>query len=199
MNRMLLCRLLLLFLHCCVVKKLARNRCLMEAFVHAAQHFDAPSCLLTNRVALGFVCDEVACPALQEPLTRAASLSMPNTELYLVLLYVYRYQHLGSMMSLGATNAAVALPVELPEAISSTIASSPLGPLLDLAGVKVQKGLVVEGPLAQLLRRAAYLYRQPTNEQRLSVAASWLQQAVEVGAKLAGQRGGKSSGADRFT
>jgi hypothetical protein len=110
-----------------------------------------------------------------------------------------RYQHLGSMMSLGATNAAVALPLELPEAISSTLASSPLGPLLDLAGVKMQKGLVLEGPLAQLLRRAAYLYRQPTNEQRLSVAASWLQQAVEVGAKLSGQgSGGKSSGTDRF-
>jgi hypothetical protein len=100
------------------------------------------------------------------------------------------------MMSLGATNAAVAVPLELPEALTSAITSSPLGPLLNMVGVKLQQGVVLEGPLAQLLRRAAYLYRQPTNEQRLSVAASWMTQAAELSAKLgaglaATSRGGR--------
>ena len=61
--------------------------------------------------------------------------------------------------------------------------SSPLGPLLQLAGVSLGQGLTLEGPLAQLVRRAAYLYRQPTNEQRFSVAASWVAQAAQLGAK----------------
>lgn len=47
------------------------------------------------------------------------------------------------------------------------------------------QGLTVEGPLAGAMRRAAYLYRQPTAEQRLAVGASWLQQAAEGGASLA--------------
>ena len=59
--------------------------------------------------------------------------------------------------------------------------SSPLGPLLDAAGIKLDatdpdSGVTVEGPLGAALRRAAYLYRQPTNEQRINVAASWLTQ-----------------------
>lgn len=37
-----------------------------------------------------------------------------------------------------------------------------------------------QGPLAAVARRAAYLYRQPTNEQRLNVAASWLSQAGSI-------------------
>lgn len=90
----------------------------------------------------------------------------------------HRYQHLGSMMSLGAANAAVALPVELPSAVADTLRGSPLEGLLSAAGVRAGAGggVTLEGPLAQLLRRAAYLYRQPTGEQRLSVAASWVQQ-----------------------
>lgn len=90
-------------------------------------------------------------------------------------------------MSLGATNAAVALPIELPEPLAATLKDSPIGSLLSLVGVQAaaKGGVTVEGPLAQLLRRAAYLYRQPTNEQRLSVAASWVQQAAEVAARVA--------------
>lgn len=62
-------------------------------------------------------------------------------------------------MSLGAANAAVALPVELPEALASTIRGSPLEGLLSMAGVQAgaRGGVTLEGPLAQLLRRAAYL------------------------------------------
>jgi NADH:ubiquinone reductase (non-electrogenic) len=94
------------------------------------------------------------------------------------------------MMSLGAANAAVALPVQLPADVSAGISGSPLGSVLSLAGVKLGSGsssLTVEGPLAQLLRRTAYLYRQPTNEQRLNVAASWLEQAVTAAARLAAE------------
>ena len=47
------------------------------------------------------------------------------------------------------------------------------------------QGVTLEGPLAGAMRRAAYLYRQPTAEQRLSVGASWLQQAAAEGAALA--------------
>lgn len=90
-------------------------------------------------------------------------------------------------MSLGVANAAVALPVELPASVADTIRGSPLEGLLSLAGVRAGAagGVTLEGPLAQLLRRAAYLYRQPTGEQRLSVAASWLQQAADVAARAA--------------
>jgi hypothetical protein len=49
--------------------------------------------------------------------------------------------------------------------------------------------VTLEGPLAQLLRRAAYLYRQPTGEQRLSVAAGWVAQAADAAAKLAKELG----------
>ena len=45
--------------------------------------------------------------------------------------------------------------------------------------------MTVEGPLAGAMRRAAYLYRQPTAQQQVSVGASWLQQAAEQGAALA--------------
>ncbi|KAG2494467.1 hypothetical protein HYH03_007519 [Edaphochlamys debaryana] len=120
-------------------------------------------------------------------------------------LLPFRYQHLGSMMSLGQTNAAVALPVPVPAPLADAVTQSPLGPLLSLAGVRLgssapasaagpaaavgaDSGVTVEGPLAAILRRGAYLYRQPTNEQRLSVAASWLKQGLEAAASLAGGR-----------
>jgi NADH:ubiquinone reductase (non-electrogenic) len=102
-------------------------------------------------------------------------------------LLPFRYQHLGSMMALGSAQAAVALPVELPSGVAARVKQSPLGPLLALAGVRVgdgaeqddgKAGVTIEGPLAQLLRRGAYLYRQPTGEQRLAVAAAWLTQAA---------------------
>lgn len=48
-------------------------------------------------------------------------------------------------------------------------------------------GVTVEGPLAAALRRVAYLYRQPTDEQRLRVASSWVQQAAKAASGLAQQ------------
>jgi NADH:ubiquinone reductase (non-electrogenic) len=67
----------------------------------------------------------------------------------------FRYQHLGEMMSLGADGAAVQLP-PLPWG----------GPA---------EGVTLGGPLAALLRRAAYVYRMPTDGQRATVGLSWLQ------------------------
>ncbi|KXZ54885.1 hypothetical protein GPECTOR_4g957 [Gonium pectorale] len=104
-------------------------------------------------------------------------------------LLPFRYQHLGSMMSLGALNAAVALPLPVPAPLGDAVRSSPLGPLLSAAGVRLGgDGATLEGPLAALLRRGAYLYRQPTNEQRLNVATAWLRQGLEAAAALAGGR-----------
>lgn len=99
-------------------------------------------------------------------------------------------------MSLGASNAAVALPLQLPSELTASISNTPLGSALSLAGIKLgsgPEGLVLEGPLAQLLRRGAYLYRQPTNEQRLNVAASWVEQAVTAAARLAAELSATSS------
>ncbi|EFJ41470.1 hypothetical protein VOLCADRAFT_107672 [Volvox carteri f. nagariensis] len=128
-------------------------------------------------------------------------------------LLPFRYQHLGSMMSLGQINAAVALPLELPSPLADAVRSSPLGPLLGAAGVRLGDGrggvsasaaaaspgggVTLEGPLAALLRRGAYLYRQPTNEQRINVAASWLRMGLEAAAALAGGRGSGSLSENR--
>ena len=104
-------------------------------------------------------------------------------------------------MSLGAANAAVALPFNLPTELTSSIASSPLGNLLTITGLRLgdsqqqQGGVTVEGPLAQLIRRAAYLYRQPTNEQRINVAASWLQQAADAAQRLMAESASSNTGA----
>lgn len=38
---------------------------------------------------------------------------------------------------------------------------------------------LIDGPLAALLRRAAYLYRMPTNEHRAKLATNWLQQSAQ--------------------
>eukprot|EP00198_Chlamydomonas_reinhardtii_P002633 XP_001691969.1 type-II NADH dehydrogenase [Chlamydomonas reinhardtii] len=91
-------------------------------------------------------------------------------------LLPFKYQHLGSMMALGQTNAAVALPIPVPTALADAGKSSAVG----------DSGVTVEGPLAQLMRRGAYLYRQPTNEQRLNVATSWVKLGLEAAAALAG-------------
>ena len=63
-------------------------------------------------------------------------------------LLPFKYQHIGDMMVLGKTDAAVALPVG---------------------------DATLDGPLAAALRRAAYLYRMPTNEHRAKLATSWLE------------------------
>ena len=62
---------------------------------------------------------------------------------------------------------------------------------MEAAGIRIESsdpdnGITLEGPLAAAVRRAAYLYRQPTNEQRMSVAAKWLTQAATVAASMAG-------------
>ena len=71
-------------------------------------------------------------------------------------LLPFKYQHIGDMMVLGKTDAAVALPVG---------------------------DATLDGPVAALLRRAAYLYRMPTNEHRAKLATSWLEQGAEFAAK----------------
>ena len=68
----------------------------------------------------------------------------------------FRYQHIGDMMVLGKTDAAVALP---------------LG------------DATVDGPIAALLRRAAYLYRMPTDAHRAKLAGSWLEQSAKFAAE----------------
>ena len=73
-------------------------------------------------------------------------------------LLPFKYQHIGDMMVLGKTDAAVALPVG---------------------------DATLDGPLAAALRRAAYLYRMPTNEHRAKLATSWLEQGAELAAKEA--------------
>lgn len=60
-------------------------------------------------------------------------------------LLPFRYVHLGEMMTLGTHNAT-------------------------LAGL----GLTLEGPLASLARRMAYLYRMPTFDHQLRVGLSWI-------------------------
>lgn len=109
-------------------------------------------------------------------------------------LLKFNYQHLGDMMSLGATKGAVSLPIPVPPPVSAAVQGGPVGELLRLAGVKVNTtyngasdGVTLEGPLAALMRRAAYLYRQPTDQQRLRVAASWAGQASQAAADIARQ------------
>lgn len=103
-------------------------------------------------------------------------------------------------MSLGSASGAVTLPIPVPPPLSAAAqGSGPLGQLLKLAGVKLNgsyggasDGVTLEGPLAAALRRAAYLYRQPTLEQQLRVAGGWAQSASkqlrEVLAVAAGRK-----------
>ncbi|CAL8467168.1 g6704 [Coccomyxa elongata] len=105
-------------------------------------------------------------------------------------LLPFKYQHLGEMMSLGRARGAVTLPLPLAPPLRQALDGGLLGSLLSVAGIKVGsnddgQGVTLEGPLAGAMRRAAYLYRQPTAEQRLAVGASWLQQAAAEGATLA--------------
>ncbi|KAI3435718.1 hypothetical protein D9Q98_001776 [Chlorella vulgaris] len=97
----------------------------------------------------------------------------------------FSYQHLGDMMSLGTTGGAVTLPISVPPQLSAAVAAAgPLAGLLKAAGVKLSgsygggsDGVTLEGPLGAAVRRAAYLYRQPTLEQQLRVAGDWAQSA----------------------
>lgn len=60
-----------------------------------------------------------------------------------------RYSHLGEMLTLGTDRAA-------------------------LAGL----GLTLDGPLAYLARRLAYLYRMPTLEHQLKVGLNWMAKPI---------------------
>ncbi len=64
-------------------------------------------------------------------------------------LLPFKYQHLGEMMALGVDNAT-------------------------LSGLGVQ----LDGPLAYVARRLAYLYRMPTWEHQLRVGLNWLTQPI---------------------
>ena len=64
-------------------------------------------------------------------------------------LLPFRYQHLGEMLALGVDNAT-------------------------LAGL----GLQLNGPLAYVMRRLAYLYRLPTLNHQLKVGLNWMAQPL---------------------
>ena len=64
-------------------------------------------------------------------------------------LLPFRYQHLGEMMTLGTENAT-------------------------FAGL----GMQLNGPLAHIARRLAYLYRLPTLDHKLKVGLNWIAQPV---------------------
>ena len=64
----------------------------------------------------------------------------------------FRYQHLGDMMLLGSTDAAM----------------TPLG----------IEGLTLDGPVAAAIRKATYLYRMPTAGHAAKVGASWALQPL---------------------
>jgi len=68
-------------------------------------------------------------------------------------LLPFKYQHIGDMMTTGAADAAVALPVG---------------------------DVTVDGVAGAALRRAAYLYRMPTDEHRARLAGAWLAQMGEA-------------------
>uniref|UniRef100_A0A061QRN0 NADH:ubiquinone reductase (Non-electrogenic) n=1 Tax=Tetraselmis sp. GSL018 TaxID=582737 RepID=A0A061QRN0_9CHLO len=104
-------------------------------------------------------------------------------------LLPFRYQHLGSMMSLGRTSGAVSLPIPVPPPVSSSLATSQLGKLLSDAGVQVSTGLTLEGSLGGFVRRAAYWYRQPTGDHRNRVGVSWVSRLAKDAADSAGTAG----------
>jgi NADH:ubiquinone reductase (non-electrogenic) len=72
----------------------------------------------------------------------------------------FRYQHLGNMMGFGRDRGAVTLP---------------LG-----------EGLTLDGEVGGFVRKVAYLYRMPTNEQRLKILSNL---ARKVGAAARAPQG----------
>ena len=102
-------------------------------------------------------------------------------------------------MSLGTTSGAVTLPIPVPPQLSAAVqAAGPLGQLLKAVGVKLSgsygggaDGVTLEGPLAAAVRRAAYLYRQPTLEQQLRVAGGWAQSASRQLREVLGEAAGR--------
>lgn len=66
----------------------------------------------------------------------------------------FRYQHLGDMLALGGPQAA---SLALPGGLAA-----------------------LDGPAAALLRRAAYVYRQPTLQQAAVVGAAWMRAVADA-------------------
>jgi len=66
-------------------------------------------------------------------------------------LLPFKYQHLGDMMALGASAGAVAFPIG---------------------------DITLDGPAASILRKAAYVYRQPTVDQAVKVGLGFLTKPV---------------------
>jgi NADH dehydrogenase len=66
-------------------------------------------------------------------------------------LLPFHYQHLGELMSLGTNNAS-------------------------FTGM----GLKLDGPLAYVARRLAYLYRLPTLEHQVRVGLNWITQPLQA-------------------
>lgn len=58
-----------------------------------------------------------------------------------------------------------------------------------VAGQVGNSGVTLDGPLGGLVRRAAYWYRQPTDDHRARVGISWAAQAARDAADMVGTAG----------
>ena len=73
----------------------------------------------------------------------------------------FRYQHLGNMMGFGRDRGAVTLP---------------LG-----------EGITLDGELGGFIRKVAYLYRMPTNEQRVKILSNLARKVSAAASPQSGQ------------
>ncbi len=110
-----------------------------------------------NIFALGDLADGVDATGKTVPSTAQSALQQADYAAWNVWaslsdrpLLPFRYQHLGEMMSLGSDNAA-------------------------LTGL----GIKLDGNLAYVARRLAYLYRMPTLEHQIRVGVNWLTQPLQ--------------------
>ena len=86
-----------------------------------------------------------------------------------------------------STSAASDLtwPAASAEALTSVVCASRAPDRTEAAVALPVGDATLDGPIAAALRRAAYLYRMPTNEHRAKLATSWLEQGAELAAKEA--------------
>lgn len=161
----------------------------------------------SNVFALG----DVATPSMAEPLPNTAQVAFQQAD-YVAWnvwssinhrpLLPFKYQHLGEAMSLGKINAAITAPFEVPTEVSQVLQNGAIKPFIDAVGIRLagsgsSKGLTIEGPLAGVLRRGAYWYRQPTLEQRIGVGQAWLQRFVNDATSAAAGAFASSGGSAR--
>jgi NADH dehydrogenase len=106
--------------------------------------------------ALGDLADSLDAEGQQVPSTAQAAFQQADYTAWNIWasltgrpLLPFRYQHLGEMMTLGTDNAT-----------------------FTGAGIKL------DGPLAYLTRRLAYLYRMPTLDHKLKVGFNWIARPV---------------------